>query len=128
MALHPDTAEHFIEELFRFGRSMRGALADNDNPELLPGSAAVLLTLAMLGEVRQNPLADELCITQSALSRQLGELVSHRRRRHAQARELDEVLRPHGLSGSDVFLDEAPKNLALTVGEFDGLHLQGFYR
>src|SRR6188508_1624463 len=76
VALHPDTAEHFIEELFRLGRSMRGALADNDAPELLPGSAAVLITLAMLGEVRQNALADELCITQSALSRQLGELVS----------------------------------------------------
>jgi DNA-binding MarR family transcriptional regulator len=76
MSLQTETAEHFIEELFRLGRSMRGALADNDAPELLPGSAAILLTLAMLGEVRQNALADELCITQSALSRQVGELVS----------------------------------------------------
>jgi DNA-binding MarR family transcriptional regulator len=76
MSLHPETAEHFIDELFRLGRSMRGALADNDAPELLPGSAAILLTLAMLGEVRQNALADEMFITQSALSRQVGELVS----------------------------------------------------
>lgn len=75
MPLQPETAEHFIDELFRLGRSMRGALAPDDGTDLLPGSAAVLLTLAIYGESRQNALADELCITPSALSRQLAELV-----------------------------------------------------
>src|SRR5215216_4656353 len=57
---------------------------------------------------------------------ELGELAPDGRRRDAQSRALNEVLRADGQPGGDVLLDEVPEDLPLTIAEFD-VHLQEFY-
>ena len=44
---------------------------------MLPGSLGVLALLSVRGECRQNELAADMCISQSALSRQVSELVAN---------------------------------------------------
>ncbi|MBY6350978.1 MarR family winged helix-turn-helix transcriptional regulator [Rhodococcoides corynebacterioides] len=75
MAVRTDTAASLVEEVFRFGRALRVAVARSDDRlELAPALVGVLGTLATHGECRQSELAVVMCTSQSVLSRQLAEL------------------------------------------------------
>lgn len=75
MTVRHDTAESLVEEVFRFGRALRVAVASGDDRAELPFAlVAVLSALATFGECRQSELATEMCASQSVLSRQLAEL------------------------------------------------------
>ena len=59
------------------GRLFRATITSPEEGELLPGSLGVLALLSFRGECRQNELAADMCISQSALSRQVSELVAN---------------------------------------------------
>lgn len=76
MAVQPTTAESLVEEVFLFGRALRRAVSTHDDSSPLPQAlTGVLAILATEGECRQTDLAAKLCVSQSALSRQIAELV-----------------------------------------------------
>ncbi|WP_072805713.1 MarR family winged helix-turn-helix transcriptional regulator [Rhodococcoides yunnanense] len=76
MAVRTTTAESLVEEVFLFGRSLRWAVTTEDENSSLPQAlTGVLATLATEGECRQTDLANRLCVSQSALSRQIADLV-----------------------------------------------------
>ena len=58
------------------GRAFRGAVVSTDDGPTLPGGLGVLMALEARGQCRQNELASDLCISQSALSRHVTELVA----------------------------------------------------
>lgn len=70
------TVEALVEEIFLFGRALKHAMTTEvDDSGLASASVGVLAVLATEGECRQTELANRLCISQSALSRQIAELV-----------------------------------------------------
>ncbi|WP_159926712.1 MULTISPECIES: MarR family winged helix-turn-helix transcriptional regulator [Nocardia] len=75
MAVSPDTAQSLIRELYLMGRAIRIALAHPEEGQLLPGGIGVLGALESKGSSRQGDLAADLCISPSALSRHITELV-----------------------------------------------------
>jgi len=76
VALQPTTAEALVEEAFLFGRALRFAVSTGDASSPLPAAlTGVLAVLATEGECRQTDLAKQLCVSQSALSRQIADLV-----------------------------------------------------
>lgn len=77
MAVATTTAESLVEEVFLFGRALRRAInTDDDNSPLPQALTGVLTVLATEGECRQTDLAHRLCVSQSALSRQIADLVA----------------------------------------------------
>ncbi|WP_040708259.1 MarR family winged helix-turn-helix transcriptional regulator [Nocardia takedensis] len=76
MAVSPDTAQSLVKELYLMGRAMRVLLLHPEEGELLPGGVGVLGTLEGKGPCRQGDLALDLCISPSALSRHVAELVA----------------------------------------------------
>ncbi|MBF6220017.1 winged helix-turn-helix transcriptional regulator [Nocardia abscessus] len=76
MAVSPDTAQSLIKELYLMGRAIRTVLAHPEEGQLLPGGIGVLGTLESKGSCRQVDLAVDLCISPSALSRHVTELVA----------------------------------------------------
>ncbi|WP_054812978.1 MarR family winged helix-turn-helix transcriptional regulator [Nocardia arizonensis] len=76
MAVSPDTAQDLIKELYLMGRAMRFVLLHPEEGQLLPGGVGVLGTLETKGPCRQVDLAVDLCISPSALSRHVTELVA----------------------------------------------------
>lgn len=76
MAVQTTTAEALVEEVFLFGRALKLAVSAGDEDSPLPQAlTGVLAILATEGECRQTDLASRLCVSQSALSRQIAELV-----------------------------------------------------
>lgn len=75
MAVHHETAEELVEEVFLFGRALKLAVGNSDSSLLPPALTGVLGMLSVHGECRQTELANQLCLSQSALSRQLSDLV-----------------------------------------------------
>ncbi|MEV0033557.1 MarR family transcriptional regulator [Nocardia sp. NPDC050793] len=75
MAVSPDTAQSLIKELYLIGRAIRITLLHPEEGQLLPGGVGVLGTLETKGRCRQVDLAVDLCISASALSRHVTELV-----------------------------------------------------
>ncbi|WP_305094830.1 MarR family winged helix-turn-helix transcriptional regulator [Prescottella sp. R16] len=75
MAVQADTAQALVDAIFLFGRSLRAAVANSVDDPVAPALVAVLVALSVRGPCRQNELAGALCLSQSALSRQLTELV-----------------------------------------------------
>ncbi|HEY5858566.1 MAG TPA: MarR family transcriptional regulator [Aldersonia sp.] len=71
------TAGSLIDELYLMGRLFRVAITSPEEGQLLPGSMGVLALLSMRGRCRQNELAADMCISQSALSRQVSDLVAN---------------------------------------------------
>ena len=71
------TAGRLMEELYLMGRLFRATITSPEEGGLLPGSLGVLALLSFRGECRQNELAADMCISQSALSRQVSELVAN---------------------------------------------------
>ncbi len=69
------TVEALVDEIMHFGRALRISLSNADDGPLPLPLEGVLQVLANNGECRQNELAANLCISQSALSRQVSELV-----------------------------------------------------
>lgn len=76
MSVSPETAQELIEDLHLLGRILRGSLVSAEHGDLHPGGLGVLVALAGRGHCRQNELAADLCISQSALSRHVTDLVS----------------------------------------------------
>jgi DNA-binding MarR family transcriptional regulator len=76
MTVSSETARELIEELYLMGRAFRGAVIVTEDGEPLPGGLGVLMALEARGRCRQNELAAELCISQSALSRHVTDLVT----------------------------------------------------
>jgi DNA-binding MarR family transcriptional regulator len=76
MSVSSETARELIEELYLMGRAFRGAVVMTEDGEPLPGGLGVLMALEARGQCRQNELAAELCISQSALSRHVTDLVA----------------------------------------------------
>ncbi|SNT26491.1 MarR family winged helix-turn-helix transcriptional regulator [Rhodococcoides kyotonense] len=76
MAVRTTTAEALVEEVFLFGRALKNAVTTGDESSPLPQAlTGVLAILATEGECRQTDLANRLCVSQSALSRQIADLV-----------------------------------------------------
>lgn len=75
MAVQPDTVSALVDSIFLFGRTLRTALVHNDSDVLPAALTGVLFLLARTGECRPSELAAEMCVSQSVLSRQIGELV-----------------------------------------------------
>ncbi|MET7768906.1 MarR family transcriptional regulator [Nocardia sp. NPDC005366] len=75
MAVSADTAQSLIKELYLMGRAMRVVLLHPEEGHLLPGGVGVLGSLETRGQCRQGDLAVDLCISPSALSRHVAELV-----------------------------------------------------
>ena len=75
MAVPTDTASALVDVIFMLGRTVRTALSQIDEEALPAALVGVLFLLWRTGECRQNELASEMCVSQSALSRQIGELV-----------------------------------------------------
>lgn len=75
MAVQADTAQALVDAIFLFGRSLRNAIASAADDPIAPALVAVLVALSARGPCRQNELASVLCVSQSALSRQMTELV-----------------------------------------------------
>lgn len=76
MAVATTTAEALVEEVFLFARTLRRAVTTGDDSSPLPQALTGVLTiLATEGECRQTDLANRLCVSQSALSRQIADLV-----------------------------------------------------
>jgi DNA-binding MarR family transcriptional regulator len=75
MAVQADTAQALVDAIFLFGRSLRNAIASAADDPIAPALVAVLVALSARGPCRQNELASALCVSQSALSRQMTELV-----------------------------------------------------
>ena len=76
MALTTEAAHALIADLHLLGRMMRRALASDDNAEIHQGGLGVLAALAASEPCRQMDLATDLCLSQSALSRHITELVN----------------------------------------------------
>ncbi|WP_040796708.1 MarR family winged helix-turn-helix transcriptional regulator [Nocardia higoensis] len=76
MAVSTETAQNLIKEFYLIGRAVRGALTHPDESLLLPGAIGVLGTLDARDSCRQGDLAVDLCISPSALSRHVTELVA----------------------------------------------------
>ncbi|ONM50111.1 MarR family winged helix-turn-helix transcriptional regulator [Nocardia donostiensis] len=76
MSVSSDTAQGLIRELFLIGRAIRATLAHPEEGQLLPGGVGVLVALETKGPCRQVDLAAGLCISPSALSRHVTELVT----------------------------------------------------
>ncbi|MBF6270537.1 MarR family winged helix-turn-helix transcriptional regulator [Nocardia farcinica] len=76
MPVSTETAQNLIKELYLIGRAIRGALAHPDEGALLPGAIGVLSTLETKGSCRQGDLAVSICISPSALSRHVTDLVA----------------------------------------------------
>lgn len=76
MAVSSETAQSLIEELFLMGRAFRSTLAQPEEGQLLPGALGVLVALETIGPCRQVDLANRMCISPSALSRHITELVT----------------------------------------------------
>ncbi|MCL2533281.1 MAG: MarR family transcriptional regulator [Nocardiaceae bacterium] len=75
MAVQADTAQALVDAIFLFGRSLKNAIASSVDEPIAPALVAVLFALSARGSCRQNELASALCVSQSALSRQMTELV-----------------------------------------------------
>lgn len=75
MAVSPETAQSLIKELYLMGRAIRVALLHPEEGQLLPGGVGVLGTVESRGPCRQVDLVADLCISASALSRHVTELV-----------------------------------------------------
>ncbi|EME17590.1 MarR family winged helix-turn-helix transcriptional regulator [Rhodococcus triatomae] len=75
MTVQAETAADLVEEVFLFGRVLRGALGGGAVTGLPPALTGVLHVLAHSEPCRQNELALSLCVSQSALSRQIADLV-----------------------------------------------------
>lgn len=75
MTVQTTTAEDLVEEVFLFGRTMRVVLAGIDDAGLPPALIGVLQVLSSTAPCRQNELAVHLSVSQSALSRQIADLV-----------------------------------------------------
>ncbi|RVW09640.1 MarR family transcriptional regulator [Prescottella agglutinans] len=75
MAVQADTAQALVDAIFLFGRSLKNAIASAADDPIAPALVAVLVALSARGSCRQNELASVLCVSQSALSRQMTELV-----------------------------------------------------
>ncbi|MFF0814006.1 MarR family winged helix-turn-helix transcriptional regulator [Rhodococcus sp. NPDC003318] len=75
MTVQTATAEDLVEEVFLFGRTLRGVLGGSDESGVAPALIGVLHVLAANAPCRQNELAVRLCVSQSSLSRQIAELV-----------------------------------------------------
>lgn len=75
MAVQADTAQALVDAIFLFGRSLKNAIASAADDPIAPALVAVLVALSARGSCRQNELAAALCVSQSALSRQMTELV-----------------------------------------------------
>jgi DNA-binding MarR family transcriptional regulator len=75
MSVSPQTAHQLIEDVHLLGRVMRGSLDIPEEGRLHPGGLGVLVALAARGHCRQNELAADLCISQSALSRHITDMV-----------------------------------------------------
>ncbi|NLG54202.1 MAG: MarR family transcriptional regulator [Rhodococcus sp.] len=76
MSVTRPTTEELVDEVFLFGRALRDALTSDDDSALPPALTGVLFMLSAHGECRQNELAAQLFVGQSALSRQITELVN----------------------------------------------------
>jgi len=76
MTVSSHTAQGLLRELYLIGRAIRVTLAQPEEGHLLPGGIGVLVTLENTGPSRQVDLAAQLCITASALSRHVTELVT----------------------------------------------------
>ncbi|TQF66298.1 MarR family transcriptional regulator [Rhodococcus spelaei] len=75
MAIRTATAEDLVEEVFLFGRVLRNLLVAADETGLPPALIGVMHVLVTAGPCRQNELANNLCVSQSSLSRQIADLV-----------------------------------------------------
>lgn len=75
MAVQADTAQALVDAIFLFGRSLKNAIASAADDPIAPALVAVLVALSTRGPCRQNELAPVLYLSQSALSRQMAELV-----------------------------------------------------
>ncbi|MGC0363760.1 DNA-binding MarR family transcriptional regulator [Rhodococcus sp. 27YEA15] len=75
MSVQPETSQALVEAIFMFGRSLRAAVTTSTDSVVPAALVTVLFVLANRGECRQNELAVELCVSQSALSRQMSDLV-----------------------------------------------------
>ncbi|MBF6100616.1 MarR family winged helix-turn-helix transcriptional regulator [Nocardia cyriacigeorgica] len=76
MAVSRDTAQDLTRELYLMGRAIRVAIAHPEEGQLLPGGIGVLVVLEGAGLIRQVDLASHLCISPSALSRHVTDLVA----------------------------------------------------
>lgn len=75
MPARTETTHELVDAIFLLGRTMRSALANNETDVLPNALVGVLFLLARAGECRPSELAAEIFISQSSLSRQIGELV-----------------------------------------------------
>src|SRR5206468_2560276 len=80
-----------------------------------------LLRVDPIAALRRDAPRRSMGMGQQAEPLELGELDPYGRRGGVDARALDERLRADGLPRGNVFLDDAPEDLALAWGE---LHLQ----
>lgn len=76
MALSNEAARALIGDLSVVGRLMRGALATEEGGGIHQGGLGILAALAACEPCRQTELASDLCLSQSALSRHITELVN----------------------------------------------------
>ena len=77
MAVQPDTASALVDVIFMLGRTIRTTMSHMEDEILPTALIGVLFLLRRTGECRPSELATEMCVSQSALSRQIGELVEH---------------------------------------------------
>ena len=77
MAVQPDTASALVDVIFMLGRTIRTTMSHMEDEILPTALIGVLFLLRRTGECRPSELANEMCVSQSALSRQIGELVEH---------------------------------------------------
>lgn len=76
MAVSSATAQSLIDELFLIGRAIKVAITRNEDERLLSGGLGVLVTLEQHGPCRQGDLAVTMCLSPSALSRHVTDLVA----------------------------------------------------
>ncbi|RVW03493.1 MarR family winged helix-turn-helix transcriptional regulator [Rhodococcus spongiicola] len=70
-----DPVQGLVDAIFLFGRSLKCAIKSGEGDPIAPALAGVLFVLSVHGPCRQNELASVLHVSESALSRQLSELV-----------------------------------------------------
>lgn len=70
-----DIAHELVDAIFVFGRTLRAVMTHSEPDQLPSALAGVLFLLSRRGECRPSELAAEMYVSQSALSRSLGELV-----------------------------------------------------